>query len=195
MIFRGWAIIAVGIILGSSLTLLLSQSWRRYVIALSLQYVAVFWLVALKWSVGIAAVKLIVGWMAGAVLGASQPDIDLKYNLTGGASGSLFRLLSAGMVWALCFSLAPALSTWIPAEMDVLWGGLLLVGMGLLQLGMTTRTIRVVVGLLTMLSGFEVLYSVVETSVLVAGLLTIINLGLALVGAYILAARAAGETE
>jgi len=194
VIFRLWAIVAVFLVMGSSLALLISQNWRRFVVGLSIQYLAVFWLVALAWPVGLAAVKLVVGWMAGAVLGASNPEVDLKYSNSGGISGSLFRLLAAGMVWILCFSIAPALTSWIPASMVILWSGLILIGMGLLQLGMTTRPLRVVVGLLTILSGFEVLYATVETSVLVAGLLTVINLGLALVGAYLLATQTAGET-
>jgi hypothetical protein len=41
---------------------------------------------------------------------------------------------------------------------------------------------------MTALSGFEILYATVEGSVLVAGLLAIINLGLALVGSYLLVA-------
>jgi len=41
-------------------------------------------------------------------------------------------------------------------------------------------------GLLTVLGGFEVLYAVVETSILVTGLLAMANLGIALVGAYLL---------
>jgi hypothetical protein len=39
---------------------------------------------------------------------------------------------------------------------------------------------------MTVLSGFEIIYSTVESSVLVAALLAVINLGLALVGAYLL---------
>ena len=46
------------------------------------------------------------------------------------------------------------------------------------------------IGLLTFLSGFEILYAALENSVLVAGLLAAINLGLALVGAYLASAPA-----
>ncbi len=59
-------------------------------------------------------------------------------------------------------------------------------GLGILQSGMTARPFRVSVGLLTVLAGFEILYAAVETSLLVAGLLAIINLGLALSGSYLL---------
>ncbi len=46
-----------------------------------------------------------------------------------------------------------------------------------------------IIGLLTALSGFEILYAAVETSVMVAGLQAIVTLGLALIGAYLLAVR------
>ena len=42
---------------------------------------------------------------------------------------------------------------------------------------------------MTVLSGFEILYAAVEGSILVAALLATINLGLALVGAYLLIAQ------
>jgi hypothetical protein len=49
---------------------------------------------------------------------------------------------------------------------------------------------------MTVLSGFEILYSAVEGSILVAALLAVINLGLALVGAYLMIAEnAPQETE
>jgi hypothetical protein len=43
-----------------------------------------------------------------------------------------------------------------------------------------------VLGLLTILSGFEVFYSAVEGSILVAGMLSVVTLGLGLVGAFLL---------
>jgi len=44
----------------------------------------------------------------------------------------------------------------------------------------------VVTSLLIAISGFEILYAVVENSTLVAGLLAIVSIGVALVGAYLL---------
>jgi hypothetical protein len=41
---------------------------------------------------------------------------------------------------------------------------------------------------LTYLSGFEVLYATVESSILVTGILVVVNLGIALVGGYLLVA-------
>ena len=72
---------------------------------------------------------------------------------------------------------------------------LILMGMGLLQLGFTGQPLRTIIGLLTLLSGFEIIYVSVETSTLVAGLLASVNLGLSLVGAYLLVAPTMEETE
>ena len=190
MIFERMAFGAVILLGAASTALLLTRSWRVYVVSLAVQYLAVFWLVSVFWPVGLAAVKLVVGWMSSAVLASSGTASDLYDTKRGSLSGILFRLLAVIMVWVLSFSLVPAAVEWLPATMMPLWGGIMLIGMGALQLGMTTRTLRVVVGLLTILAGFEILYAVVETSVLVAGLLAAINLGVALVGSYLLTLQA-----
>jgi hypothetical protein len=67
-------------------------------------------------------------------------------------------------------------------------------GLGMLHLGMTIQPFRVILGLLTVLSGFEALYAALESSILVAAMLATVNLGLALVGAYLLTARKAEES-
>jgi hypothetical protein len=178
--------LAVAILVVSTLVLVLSQNWRWSIIALSFQYVAVFMLAILVWPLGLAAVKLVAGWMAGAVLGASQPAPELVEDANAGKSNVLFRLFVALLVWVLVFTLTPALVSWIPLPANLVAGSMLLVGMGLIHLGMTTRPLRVLLGLLTTLSGFELVYAAVENSVLVAGLLAVVTLGLALVGAYLL---------
>jgi len=182
-------------IMATSLILLLSQSWRQMIISLALQYLFAFLLLAYVWPLGLAAVKLIVGWMSGAVLAASQPESEFHEALDIGPSSRLFRILAALMVWMLVFSVAPGLQSWIAADYNILVAGSVLVAMGLLQLGMTNRSLRVIVGLLTVLTGFEILYANVESSVLVAGLLALVNLGLALVGAYLLASNPQEEVS
>ncbi len=193
MIFSQFALVAVILLAMASLVLLISQNWRWSIAAIAVQYLGVFWLVGLHWSLGLAAVKLVAGWMAGAVLTASQATTELADETFSDLSGRIFRSLAAAMVLVLAFSLQPSIAAFIPARPPVLQGGLVLIGMGLLQLGMTTRPLRVVLGLLTVLSGFEVLYAVVESSLLVAGLLAMTTLGLALAGAYLLTAP--GEEE
>jgi hypothetical protein len=186
VIFEQLALIPVALLALTSLGLLIGQNWRWVVISLAVMYLAVFWLVALIWPVGLAAVKLVIGWMASAMLGASRSTSEIEESVFQSFSGRLFRILAAVLIWVLVFSVAGPLQDWAPAPLNVLQGGLMLVGMGLLHLGMTQNPLRVVVGLLTVIAGFEVIYAAIETSVLVAGLLGVVNLGLALTGAYVL---------
>lgn len=183
---EGISVAAVILMMATSLVLLVNQKWRIALIALAVQYFMAFWLVNLVWSFGLASVKLVVGLMVCAVLGSTQVEVKLEDQMFQGNSGAGFRILMAAVVWIFVFAIAPSLANWITTGMVILWGGLLLIGMGLLQLGMTGQPVRVIIGLLTMLSGFEVLYASVETSVLVTGLLALVNLALALMGAYLL---------
>jgi hypothetical protein len=52
----------------------------------------------------------------------------------------------------------------------------------------------VTLGLLTVLGGFEIFYAAVEDSTLVTGLLAGVDLGLALLGAYLISLPVLGET-
>jgi hypothetical protein len=74
-------------------------------------------------------------------------------------------------------------------------GGLMLIAMGLLHLGITSQVLRVTLGLMTVLTGFEILYATVEGSALVTGLLAVITLGLSLVGSYLMIASGSVEAE
>jgi hypothetical protein len=195
--FDRLSLLAVVVLVITTLFLLLSQNWRLNILALAVQYLAVFALTALVWPFGLAAIKLVAGWMAGAVLGASQPDASLVEDPQAASSTTfIFRLLVSMLIWLLVFTLAPAIANLVSLPYQLILGGSLLIGMGLVYLGMTTRPLRVLIGLLTTLSGFELFYSAVENSVLVAGLLAVVTLGLALIGAHLLDVLAPkGEAE
>jgi hypothetical protein len=182
-------VILVGI---TSLLLLIYPNWRWTLLAMGVQYLAVAWLVSLSWPLGLAAIKLVVGWMAGAVLSTTQAGSQVKAEPL---SGRLFRLIAAGMVIIVILTLPAAVRTWFQVDQAVLLGALVLAGVGLLQTSMTHDPLRIIIGLLTFLAGFEVLYAALEVSVLVAGLLAVVNLGLAMAGAYLLSVPDNKETE
>jgi hypothetical protein len=202
MIFNSLAYPAIILVAFTAAMLLVSTNWRWIILTLALQYIGVFLLVALRWPLEMAAAKIVAGWMASAVLGFA---INEAVQTTPSAwqrtekfspSGTLFRLLASGLVAIIVFSISPSLEEWVEGVGTVqAVGALTLIGMGLLHLGLTTQTFRVVVGLLTFLAGFEILIAAVEVSTLVAGFLALINLGLALVGAYLLLAPNIGETS
>ena len=196
-----FAWIAVVIILITSTGLLIVRDWRWSIILLAVQYFCMFILTLQHWPVGMASVKLVAGWMSAALLGMTRSGFPSQdFEETGiWPRGRLFRLFAAGMVLLIVTATTPGVDTIMAdAGYAVTGGSLLLIGMGLLHLSVTDYILRVVIGLMTVLSGFEILYSAVEGSILVAALLAVINLGLALVGAYLMTAENANpevETE
>lgn len=180
--------LAVILLAVASTGLLLSRNWRWSLGLLAGQYFAVFWLVLAHWSLTMSAAKLVAGWMAVAVLGMTQLGMkDDRLSETSWPEGALFRFFAAGLVLITITSAAQPIHLWLPeASLPLVWGGLVLIGMGLLHLGMTVHPLRITLGLLTTLAGFEILYASLENSILVAGLLAVITLGLSLTGSYLL---------
>lgn len=188
--------IAVAIILITSTGLLIARDWRWSLILLATQYFCMFILTLQHWPVGMASVKLVAGWMSAAILGMTRSSFPAQDFEESGLwpRGRLFRLFAAGMVLLIVLATTPSVDTIMAdAGYAVTGGSLLLIGMGLLHLGITDYNLRVVIGLMTVLSGFEILYSAVEGSILVAALLAVVNLGLALVGAYLMTAENAPQ--
>lgn len=172
----------------TSAGLLISRNWRWSLGLLTLQYFSAFWLARIHWPLSMSATLLVAGWMSVAALGMTH--LNLRSNRaeeTSWPQGSLFRVFASGLVLMAITAASRSVITWMPnSSLPLAWGALALIGLGLLHLGMTLQPLRVVLGLLTSLLGFEILYSVIENSVLVAGLLVVVTLGLALAGCYLL---------
>jgi hypothetical protein len=210
-----FGLIALLLVTITSVGLLITTDWRISAALLAIQYIGVFILVRMEWSLAMAAVKLVAGWISCTVLGMallSLPQFRFRTGkkhaarLDNGETnppvrtrlplGRPFILLTALLVTLTAFSLAGIAQNWFEGTpFPVLLGGFILIGMGLLQLGFSERQFPVILGLLTTLSGFEILYASIDSSALVAGLLAAANLGLALIGAYLIVSPAMGETE
>lgn len=181
--------VALIIILLSSMGILLSPNWRFSLGLLAAQYLAAFGFVALYWTPGMATVKLITGWMSVVILGMTSSNLSDQTELgqTSLPQGRVFQLLAAAIVILLVIVLAPGVQALIPGiRLTVVISSLLIIGLGMIHLSMAAHVLRVIIALLSILNGFETLYAVVESSVLVTGLLAITNLGMALVGSYLL---------
>ncbi|HMV97470.1 MAG TPA: hypothetical protein PLD33_13620 [Anaerolineales bacterium] len=184
--------IAVGMILATSAIILISRDWRIPLGALALQYLAAFWLVTRHLPFVMGSAKLITGWMVVAAIGMTRLGLtatEEKAEDTSLQSGRWFRGILIGIVALVTAGATPRIETSIPGlGLPVIAGSILLIGAGVIHLGVTSDILRVTLGLLTMLTGFEVLYAAVESSILVAGLLALTNLGLGIAGSYLLVA-------
>ena len=196
------AVIAVSV---TSFALLMIANWRMNIILLAVQFGGIFILLAANWSIQLASTNLLSGLIAGTVLGMAmytsgvfqedtkqihQTSTQKKFLDNIGllsAGGVLFQLLAAGLVILAVIYITPIIINQLPElSAFVGLGGVILIGMGLLKLGFTDTDFGNIIGLLTTFSGFIVIYSSIEDSVLVIGLLSIVLLGISLVGAYIL---------
>jgi hypothetical protein len=136
-----------------------------------------------------AVAKMLAGWMAGAILWVAMtyipdawPDSEKSIKF-----GTIFRILAALILAMAVTSLVLQSGSWLSTiNILVSWGSFMLIGMGLLQLSLTSHPLRIIIGILTALAGFEIIYAAIETSTLVTGLLAVVTLALALVGAYLL---------
>lgn len=191
--FLSWTVILL--IALTSIGILLARDWRWLIIFLAAQYIGVFILALQHLPLGMATVKIVAGWMGSALLAMTRSNLgeETEASLP---QGRFFRLVAAGIVGLIAATGAPFVSAMMAnAGVALSVGGLLLIGMGLLHLGVTDQPMRVTVGLMSLLAGFEVLYATVENSILVAALLATINLGLALAGSYLMIASNANEED
>jgi len=190
-----WA--AVGLVTVTSAGLLLQRDWRWDLGLLTAQYVGVAILVGQHWPLGMAAAKLVTGWMTTAALAITLTALPPNEEPAEGfwPQGRTFRLFMIGIVVMLAAALTPKLQETLSGiGAPVVAGTVILVGVGLVHLATNSEILRVIVSLLTVLSGFETLYAALEGSVLVAALLAAVTLGLGLVGAYLLIASTPEES-
>jgi len=198
------------LVLVAGLFLLVSNNWRWTILALLVQYAGVFILVSSVWPIPLALIKLVAGWISAVVLAMAMvsappeplefPEVEARFRFRDriiqvrSFSSELFRILAAVMVLLVVFSIATRVADWVPGiRVAHSVGSFILIGLGLLHLGLTDHPFRMIVSLLTVFAGFEVLYAAVELSTLVAGLLALVNLSLALVGAYLIAPETSEE--
>lgn len=187
--------VAVGLILAASTTLLINQDWRISLGALAVLYLAAFWLVTRHLPIAMATVKLISGWMVVAILGMTRlslTTLDKQQEESFWARGGWYRVVLMLIVALIAAGSTLRIEAAIPGlGLPIIAGSLLLIGAGVVHLGVTSDLLRVTLGLLTLLAGFEILYAALESAILVTGLLAVVNLGLGVLGSYLLLAGSA----
>lgn len=191
---QAFSTLAFVMIVITAMAILIFKDWRVNAAALAVQYLAGFVLVSLSWPPGLAVVKLITGWMATATIAITCMRIKNTTSSSESNASLLFRGLAGMLIVMLIFILGPIVQASIfpRVELMVIQGGLMFMGMALMQLGTNAEPYLIVISLLSFMLGFEIIHAALEISTLLTGLLVVVNLGLALVGVYFIVR--AGET-
>jgi len=171
------ALAAVGLMLTVS-------DWRMRIAGLASLYFVGFIVILQIWPVALASVKLISGLMGIALLSTSMINSMDQANDLRFPSEMIFRFLMAALIWIVVAAIAPSINEWIPIPYTNLYIGVSLMGSGLLFMSLTEDFFEIILGLLTILTGFDIIYSSLEGSALVTGIYAFIIILICLLGGY-----------
>ncbi|MBP7196144.1 MAG: hypothetical protein KBA05_01875 [Anaerolineaceae bacterium] len=189
MSFETLRIIAAVILLLCAAVNLVRRHWVLNVAVLALQYVCVFLIILEVRTPLLAAIKLIVGLMVSLMVYLilrTSGLIDSLFSRQRLTSGEVFRGTIALLLVLISHLAAPKvkLSIFPQSSELLLTASMGLMLFGLFQMGTITEPLYLVIGMLTFLSGFELLYASLEFSRVLEAFFTAINLLLALVGSF-----------
>jgi len=166
------------------LLVFMSGDWRFKLAGLAIADLLAFIAILQVWPVALASVKLIAGWMGIILISASRvinPENDRSQSKR---SLAIFRLLIVILVWIVITVEVDAFNEWIPISFTNLYIGLIIIAGGLIYASVNQAMFDVIIGLLTLLTGFDVIYSSLEGSALVTGIYALIVTLLSLLNSY-----------
>lgn len=188
----------IGLIVTASLIVIISD-WRFSLGALSVQYVLVGLLLSRLIQPQVAVIKVLIGALVCVILyltarlvseSSEAPPLGRENTVETSLPDLAFRLLAALFVGLAAYSLSKRYPLPV-VPLDVSLACYWLVSQGLLVLVLTEEPLKAGMGLLTLITGFELFFSVLERSLSVVGFLGIANFLIALAVAYLSASSAA----
>jgi predicted small integral membrane protein len=170
--------------------LVVLNSDRIRILIMGLQYIFVAWIILAALEINTALAIMVSGWVACMILAVSirtNPEPNPNAKIETVPSGRIFRLVAAMIV--ILAGIGLGRSEWfklIGIEQPISIAGSVMAAIGVLQVALSMEPLRIAIGLITLLCGFEIIYSNLEPSLAVAGLLAVIHIGIALSIGYIL---------
>lgn len=176
---------------GSALALL--RPGPRSIPILVAQYISVSWLSFTSLPAAGVYAKLITGFLVCVIfyLGVRLIDDDPLQRDDQRLSANLsFRVIALLLVTVASVSVASSnLFAQFEISIEAKVGASFLIASSLLNLGLGTEQLRSGIGLLTLISGGELIYSFIEPSLALIALLAMVHLGIVLVISYIISIR------
>ncbi len=203
--------VLIGLLIAAALLVIL-VNWRLLIVALALQYILVGLMLTRVVPIELAAVKALVGVMICPVLyitarrvhwGRAEEEADEDTAAAERPQQRWWQILSAGwpvrvIVAVLAVAISVGLASRSPLPIvndlslsrDLTTGAFSVMLLGLINAALAENPLKVGIGLLSILAGFELLYTTVEPTLTIVGLLGLTNLFLALAIAYLTTAWA-----
>lgn len=189
--------VVVLFVTGSALALMKPQP--KSMLILAVQYIAVSWLASTSLPAAGVAAKLLTGLLVCVIMYLAIRQIGDK-SLQGDGqllSANLpFRTIALLLVTVASVSIARSNSfAQFDIRIEASVGASFLVASSLLNLGLGTDLLRIGIGLLTLVSGAELVYGFIEPSLALIALLAMVHLGIVLVLSYIISIQTRYSTS
>jgi hypothetical protein len=169
-----------------TVSILVSSNWRWMVAGLAIQYLISFILIVQIWPLALASVKLISGWMGVVLLGISLVSSDYHSEIEKPVSERIFIFITLLLLWMVITATIPRLNEWLPISYTNLYIGLTMMASGLLQTSHKIDIVGILIGILSILIGFDIIYSSLEGSALVTAFYGLINIAICMLGIFII---------
>jgi len=173
----------------TSFGILVDLEWKNNSALMALQYFATFFLLMVFWPINMSGSFLIAGWVSVLIIVMTNQNIKRTDgpNINTFSLEKLFRLFTGGLVLLIIITSYSNISNWFPsATPPLLISSLNLIFIGFLMIGMSQKIDRVIFGLLTIMTGFEIAFTQVDNSVLMLALLCLILMSISLVGSFLM---------
>jgi len=208
--------VLIGLLIAAALLVIL-VNWRLLIVALAAQYILVGLMLTRVVPIELAAVKALVGIMICPVLyitarrvhwGRPEDEVEEEDKAAERPQRRWWHFLGAGwpvrlIVAVLALAISTGLASRSPLPLvtdltlshDLTTGAFSVILLGLINAALAENPLKVGIGLLSVLAGFELLYTAVEPTLTIVGLLGLTNLILALAIAYLTTAWASRRSE
>ena len=205
----------IGLLAAAALLVIL-VNWRLLIVALGAQYIFIGLMLTRVVPIELAAVKALVGIMICPVLyitarrvnwgrpegeAEEKPEADRPHRRWWHILGAGWPVRSIVAVLGLAISIGLASRSPLPLVTDQTLSRDLTIGtfsvmlLGLINAALAENPLKVGLGLLSIVAGFELFYTAVEPTLTIVGLLGLTNLFLALAIAYLTTAWASRHDE
>lgn len=174
------------------------------ILALLCQYILVGLMLSRLVRPDIAVLKIMIGAFICPILFLSARQLPVRASLlspvgekqppVSTTSGVIFRLLAALLILLVTLTIGDMFiltGLSLSITITIYW----LILMGLIILVIAEQPLKTGIGLLTILTGFDLLYTMLERSLLMTGLWGAANLLIALAISYLIVARGANPKE
>jgi len=184
-----WLLVPALTIVGTGGMLVLLQARRIGFGALLVQYGCSALLLTAVMPLRVVLIKVAVGVLTTAILyltDVATADKSFRQQEDGAAVGVRFRFIAYVIVIIASYGVYASRWIQIPVPEDpLLLGAIFLIASGLFQIGIFQSSYAIGIGMITFVTGFEVVYTALEPSLAMVALLAAVHLGLALVISYL----------